>query len=99
MRALNCTSEKNACFVFLHTDTVFTLNFLEAQDSWMTEFPKDFGLGGTKFPRELGLSDRKIGGGGGGGGAEFAVTQAFILYQYSLFLDIYRDSLKNKLMH
>ena len=64
LRALNCTSEKNACFVFLNTDTFFTLNFLEAQDSWRTEFRS----GGTKIPRELGLSDRKVGGGGGGRG-------------------------------
>ena len=41
------------------------LNSLEVQDSRRTEFPRDFGPGGTEFPRELGPPDPKVGGGGG----------------------------------
>ena len=49
------------------------LNSLEVQDSRRTEFPRDFGPGGTEFPRELDPPDPKI---GGGGGSEFPVTPA-----------------------
>ena len=46
------------------------LNSLKAQDSRRTEFPRDFGPGGTEFQGGGG------GGGGGGGETEFPVTPA-----------------------